>query len=311
VVEVGGIRKEEQQAMHFRLMTYNIGGGRKSFDSSTEDAIEVIRKVSPDILAVQEATSWQDADGIWNSTANMIADGAGFGNRFYFGPTLSMQEHMHVKKAIFINAMFNDWRDWVQGNAVFSRWGFARLGNPSKPGMPRNIPLYSPPVYQGNRDTDPRYGVLARVRKLPISPFIFSTHLTTLIGERVREGSPRPVSGKTEEAQILRLKQAKRMLDLLGEHVLEPGEMVFLLGDFNAVASEPCISSVLEANGGFIRLTPTTRPSATHPKALQPIDHIFAYPRNRLLEYQCWIVDTPVARQASDHLPVVADVKVR
>ena len=86
--------------------------------------------------------------------------------------------------------------------------------------------------------------------------------------------------------------------------------MVFLLGDFNAVASEPCIASVLETEGGFVRLTPTKGPGATHPKALEPIDHIFVYPRHRLAEYQCWIVDSPTARRASDHLPVVADVKV-
>jgi endonuclease/exonuclease/phosphatase family metal-dependent hydrolase len=87
--------------------------------------------------------------------------------------------------------------------------------------------------------------------------------------------------------------------------------VVFLLGDFNAVAGEPCIGSVLESEGGFVRLIPAEGPDATHPKAPGPIDHVFVYPRNRLVEYQCWIVDSATARRASDHLPVVADVEVR
>ena len=48
----------------------------------------------------------------------------------------------------------------------------------------------------------------------------------------------------------------------------------------------------------------------TFPKISEPIDHIFVYPSNRLIEYECWIVDNPITQQASDHLPVVADVKI-
>jgi endonuclease/exonuclease/phosphatase family metal-dependent hydrolase len=132
-----------------------------------------------------------------------------------------------------------------------------------------------------------------------------------LVAEREQEGEPLPLPGRAEEAQILRLKQAKRLLDLLRVHVLERGEVAFLLGDFNAAANEPCIASVLEAEGGFVRLIPAGGPDATHPQVLGPIDHTFVYPRNRLLEYHCWIVDSATARQASDHLPVVADVTVR
>ena len=42
----------------------------------------------------------------------------------------------------------------------------------------------------------------------------------------------------------------------------------------------------------------------------EPIDHILVHPVDRLTEYRCWIVDTPLAREASDHLPVVADVTI-
>jgi endonuclease/exonuclease/phosphatase family metal-dependent hydrolase len=108
---------------------------------------------------------------------------------------------------------------------------------------------------------------------------------------------------------ILRFKQAKRLIDLLKEHVLERGEVVFVLGDFNAVPTEPCISSVLEREG-FVRLVPTEGPGFTHCKHRKCIDHVFMYPRNRLVEHHCWIVDSETAWEASDHLPVVADVMV-
>ena len=298
---------KKQHGSQFRLMTYNVGGGRKDFGSVIGDVIEVVKEVSPDILVIQEAAEFQDADGTWHSVLSQIAQAGECGKHAYFGPTLSMREYMHVRKALFVHSMFSDRRDWRQGNGILSRWGFVRLGDPSKPGVPRNVPLYLTPLYQGSRDTDPRYALLTRVNESSVFPFVVGVHFTTLVAER----GPRPFPGRAEEAEILRFKQARRLLDLLREHVLEPGEVVFLLGDFNAASKELCISSVLEAEGGFVRLNPSQDGIATHPKVAEPIDHILVYPRSRLIEYQCWIVDSPIARRASDHLPVVADVKVR
>lgn len=302
---------KRQQESQFRLMTYNIGGGTEDFRSALNSVIEVIKTVSPDILVVQEATEFQDAEGAWHSTLGQISQAIESGKHFHFGSTICMREHMHVQKPLFVHGIFNDWQDWQKGNAMLSRWQFVRLGDPSKAGVPRNVPLYVTPVYEGNRDTEPRHALLARVSKPPIFPFVVGVHLTTLVAEREEEGGPKPFPGRAEEAQLLRFEQSRRLIDLLREHVLEPEEVVFLLGDFNAMPSELCISSVLESQGGFARLTPTKGPRATHPEALEPIDHIFVHPCNRLVEYQCWIVDSPIARQASDHLPVVADVKVR
>ena len=64
---------EEQQAIQFRLMTYNIGGGRRDFGSILSRVIEVIKEASPDILVVQEATEFQDAEGAWHSDLSQIA----------------------------------------------------------------------------------------------------------------------------------------------------------------------------------------------------------------------------------------------
>ena len=301
---------KKQQESHFRLMTYNIGGGRNDSGSLLTDVIEVIEESSPDILVIQEATEVKDADGASHSVLGHISEAGEFGKHAYFGPTLCMREHMHVKKSLFVHGIFSDWQDWRQGNAILSRWEFVRLGTPSKSGVPRNIPLYLTPFYQGNRDTDPRYAVLARINKPPIFPFVVGVHFTTLSAEREKSGDSQQLTVVTKQAQTLRSEQARRLLDLLKEHVLQPRKVAFLLGDFNAAANEPCISSVLETEAGFVRLTPSTGAKATHLEVLELIDHIFVYPLDRLVDYRCWIVDSPTARRASDHLPVVADVKV-
>lgn len=301
---------EGRQGSQFRLMTYNIMGATGGFDSTLNSVIAVIEDAAPDILVIQEVAELQDADGAWHSALSQIAQAGGFGN-YYLGPTICLREHMHVRKSLFVHAIFNDWQNWRQGNGILSRWEFVRLGDPEKPGAPRNVPIYRTPLYQGNRDTDPRHALLARIGRAPIFPFVLGVHFTTLVAEREREGDPRSLPGRAEEARSLRLEQAKRLLDLLREHVLERGEVIFLLGDFNAVAGEPCIASALETEGRFVRLIPTQGPDVTHSKVLGPIDHIFVYPGDRLIEYECWVVDSPTAQRASDHLPVVADVKVR
>ena len=296
------------EGTRLKLMTYNIGGGRKDFGSVLDDVVKVIQENSPDILVLQEAAEWLDSEQCWHSDASTIARELGYIKGLCFGPTLSMREHFHASKANFVHALFNDWLDWRQGNAILSRWGFVRLGDPSKTGEPRDIPLFRPLQYEGNRDTDPRHALLARVKTPAISFFIVGTHLSTLVGER--GGVEQEIPGKAERAQEMRFKQTCYLLDLVKEHVLEPRELVFLMGDFNATANAACIANVLEARAGFVRLTPENDHIPTHPEAAEPIDHIFVYPAARLVDYQCRIVDTPLAQQASDHLPVVAEVSV-
>ena len=299
-----------QRLSRFRLMTYNIGGGRKDLGSQPDGVVRVIGKVSPDILAIQEAARYQDADGEWHSLLSRVAQAGAFGNHTHFAPALSMREQMDVRKRLFVHGLFSDWQDWRQGNALLSRWEFVRLGDPSRPGTPSNVPLFRAPLYEGNRDTEPRYALLSRIRLPELAMYVAGLHLTTLVGERGQEGESPAQSERREAAQALRVEQARRLLDLLQKHVLARGEVVFVLGDFNAQASEPCISSVLVAEGGFTRLVPENEQTGTYPKAVEPIDHILVYPSDRLAEYRCWIVDTPQARAASDHLPVVAEVAI-
>lgn len=294
-----------QAELQLKLMTYNIGESRKDFGSRPKDIIQVIRDVNPDILIVQEIVETINADGLGSGYAEDIARECEFAD-YYFGPTLSMSEDFHVGKLQFLEALFRDDLEWCQGNALFSRRGFVRFADSTKSGRPRNIRLYRTRFYEGNRDTDPRYAILARINYPPFFPLIIGTHLTTLLGERGGQG--REIPGKTEDAQVFRFHQARRIIDLIKGHTTN--EIIFLMGDFNAVANEPSISSVLEKEGGFNRLIPNN-PQPTHPKATDAIEHIFVYPKERVISYTCEIVDNEIAKRASDHLPVLAEIRIR
>ena len=293
---------------NFRLMTYNLGGGRKGNNSVFEKALGIIQKTTPDILALQETTEWIDADQVKHNLAKWIAGEVSAENYYhhYYGPTLSLQKHFHPAKKLFIQALFSDFQDWSQGNALLSRWPFARLGDPEKQGLPYNLPVFRPVQYEGNRDTDPRHVILARVHSQPIQPFVIVVHLSTLVGER--GNIPDLISGKAEQAQKIRHKQVLLLLEMIREPLLKRGELVFLLGDFNATTEETCFHDLAEA--GFVHLTPENGEAYTHPATRRVIDHILVYPKERLVASHCYIQDNELALQASDHLPVIADVTV-
>jgi endonuclease/exonuclease/phosphatase family metal-dependent hydrolase len=287
-------------------MTYNIGAVKKA-GYSFEGALSIIEENQPDLLAVQESVEMVDLDGMWVRQAVSIADRLGYGNNHYFGAAISMREHFTSKKSLFVDGMFAGWQDWWLGNALVSRWPFVRLGDCTKPGIPQNLPLYRPLRYEGTRDTDPRGMVLGRIDLGPMYPYLIGTHFSTLVGERTHRG--RIDLNVREEAHFMRWKQAHRLLDVVQRHLLDKGEIVFLLGDLNAIPGEVCMSDLLEAEGRFVRLIPDN-PQPTHPKISEPVDHILVYGGGRRIEYHCWIVDKDECRTASDHLPVVADVEI-
>ena len=297
------------EGARFKLMTYNIGGGRRDFGSDPDNVIRVIRDYSPDILALQEAAEWLDAERCWQSDASRIAHELQYIKGLHFGPTLSMQEHSHTDKPIFAYARSQGWSEWRQGNAILSRWDLVQLEDIAKASELYNIPLFRHSRYEGSRDTEPRYALLARVRTPANSPFVIGMHLSTLVGER--GGPGQEIAGKSEQAREMRLKQIRCLLAAVKEYVPKLGTLTFLMGDFNATIKEACIADVLVAEAGFVRLIPENDHTPTHQfKVQEPIDHIFVYPASRLVVHECKIIDTPDADRASDHRPVVADVSV-
>jgi endonuclease/exonuclease/phosphatase family metal-dependent hydrolase len=294
------------------VATLNVSGGEKTFEPfphetrhSRQDAREMlIERMDADLLCLQEVSQHIDADGITHSMMEEISQAAGYDYSFY-GQTLSMETHMQVKKDVMVRGIFNDWWDWSKGNAVLSRIPFSRLSDTSRPGVPRNIPLYQPPVYGGSRDTDPRFALLARINHAPF-PYVATLHLTTLVEEQADPPSPKRIT----RAQDLRCKQIQRFMDLVGEHILQENCPLILAGDFNATPDEPCLADLLESQNGFVRLKPENE-APTHAALDVPIDHIFFYPQDRLVEYSCRIDAGDLSRRASDHLPVMADIRIK
>jgi endonuclease/exonuclease/phosphatase family metal-dependent hydrolase len=298
--------------LNLRVATLNISGGEKTFEEynsgtqkSRQEALEMlIKRLDANILCLQEVSQYIDADGITHSLVENI-NKAGHYNYSFFGKTLSMETHMQVKKDVMVKGIFNDWWDWSKGNSIHARIPFARLSDPTRPGVPRNIPLYQPAVYEGNRDTEPRFALLTRLKEAP-SPYIINLHLTTLVGERTIPAQPQ----KIKESQSLRCWQIQRLLDLVRVHILQQEQPIILAGDFNATADEFGIAQLLESENGFIRLVPENE-GPTHSELEKPIDHIFFYPRQRLAEYSCRIDTGELSKRASDHLPTVANISIK
>lgn len=291
-----------KKELTLRLMTYNIGGGRKNPDSHFPNIVRIIKEENPDILAIQEAVKWNSLDGDQFDQAKEISESGIKSKYHFFGPTLKMQENFHVKKNLFIHGLFNDLENMEQGNVLFSRWPFTRLGNSYKAGSPQNIPLYKV-LYGGNRETDPRYVILSRINMGFVKAFLMTTHLTTLYGERGSKQIPK----RNEDAQIMRWEQCERILDLIKEYVLDKNELTILLGDFNATAGEPAILTSLEKKGGFVRLLPNNN-LGTHLKLGSPVDHILIFPGKYHVKYNCRVYNDKFT--ASDHNPVIADVVI-
>lgn len=292
-----------------RIMTLNLGGGVKNFSgepdettSKNEALLDLLYELQPDVLCVQEIAQYTDAEGLKHSMVDLIRNGAEYSFHCY-GETLSMKHDMQVKKDLMVNGLFKDWWDWSKGNAVFSRLPFARLGDPNREGVPRNVPIYQPLRYEGTRDTDPRYVIITRLKRSPY-PYLVNLHLTTLVAERGEDKQDAIVA----QAQQLRAEQISRVISLVAENILEKGLPLLLAGDFNANPNEPALEQGLEAEYGFVRLTPVLD-IPTHPVA-GAVDHIYFAPANSLRSYTCQVIADNLAHRISNHLPVDADVVI-
>lgn len=291
----------------YRLMTYNIGGGRDPETSPRDLIAQVIREAEPDVLAIQEAVRRQDFDGRWHDDVEALRLLLGEDACAVFAPTVTLQAHLHTRKKALLDALYADDRDWQMGNALISRWPFHRFRVPDQPGPPRDVPLFRPKVYEGTRNSDPRSALLARIGAAPDYPIVIATHLTTLLGEREKL----PVPGVAELAAALRLEQTRQIAALITDEIRASGQIVFLMGDLNATLEEASIRQVLIEETGFLAFDPGPDCPGTHPKVKQPIDHVLAFPAERIEDYACRIVDTETSRAASDHLPVCIEVAVR
>jgi endonuclease/exonuclease/phosphatase family metal-dependent hydrolase len=128
--------------------------------------------------------------------------------------------------------------------------------------------------------------------------------MSTLVAERGKNSTDTGVFRGVD----LRQKQVQTILDLIRTDLLDQQKVVFLLGDFNATAYEPCIQEMLVNKNGFLRLEPGIGKQKTHPGVEDAIDHILVYPRQGVEIKSCSLSSSSAVFQASDHMPVVAEV---
>lgn len=292
-----------------RVMTLNLGGGVKNFTGSAEitagkmdSIIQLINQLQPDLLGVQEIAQHTDADGIKHSMMDQIRNGSKFDYTFY-GETLSIKKQLQIKKDLMIKAIFNDWWDWSKGNALFSKVSFSRLSDPAKSGVPRNIPIFQPLVYEGTRNTDPRFVILSRLKVAPY-PYILNLHMTTLVGER----GANAWQDSIDAGRATRQQQMGKVLGLIEQEILMQQKPVILMGDFNASPEEYCLQGMLEQENNFTRLSPN--PDLETHVSSGRLDHIYFFPSNRLVRYTSRVIDNELSHRVSDHLPVVADLEI-
>lgn len=284
-----------------RLMTYNIGG-IKSSNYSFDSVLQIIKELSPDFLCIQEIVEMTSGSGKLDSQVQEIASILGENTSYWFGPTISLYQNFHPSKNLFVDLVFKDTQEWLQGNAFFSKMNFIALGDELEEGLPKNLPLFTPVSYEGNRNTDPRKLLISRINIPQAYPYVLGTHLTTLVGEH--DENPEMRTQVKGLAQKMRLEQTKKILQIIERHTIHQGKMTILMGDFNANEDESCIVDILETEGKFVRLIPE---NIGNP---QTVDHIFIFAGDNCIDYRCRIYNEEIAYRASDHFPVYADISI-
>jgi endonuclease/exonuclease/phosphatase family metal-dependent hydrolase len=103
-----------------------------------------------------------------------------------------------------------------------------------------------------------------------------------------------------------RIAQAEALAgpDWLGSAACRAGPAI-LAGDFNAIPRSRAYKILAEGLSRQV-LTIPARPTFPARLPLLRLDHVFANPQARILRYQ--VIATPLAREASDHLPLLATV---
>lgn len=283
-----------------RLMTYNIGGGRRDQDKKIENCIQVIDSISPDILGLQEANfKIHPTKGVHSDTDD-VANTLGYKYRS-FHDHITLKKHFSISNTKMVDAIYDDYDDWQVGNSLISKLPFISLSDPFIDGQPKIIPIYKTQLYEGNRDTEPRFASLSRIKFGEINPYLITTHLSTLRGER---GQMKQIE-IYEKAVKLRKLEIQNIIALLEKKVLNKFRPVILMGDFNAEIEEDSLATL--RNAGFSWSKPDG--VCTHQVHNLIIDHIFCFPSTSVKFLSSKIIDTPFSREASDHLPVVAEVR--
>lgn len=278
-----------------------------------------------DLVGLQEVVQVYDAAGdiIRDDLAALQQQGGLSGYQSFFFPHLDSTQQSHYKKwRIVFPEYYEQGYRIQQGSAVLVRkeHPLRDLLLDDRPGsVTGQVVPWTSAFYGGNRDTEPRSLLLARVRLENRRFVLFAcTHLTALTEEN-KHGKRAP----TEWAKHIRKRQmawiveyiqtyrAERRKTCQERHEPYQEEPLLLVGDFNALPEELEQSRLSELN--LEEIEPTEGPSFTHRKHQIRIDLIYASQSitgNAARVIDLSALETVADRRISDHHPVIAEFEV-
>jgi len=325
--------------VEIKVATANIAGAARE-EKANPCKYEMLGKIlsEADIIGLQEVVKVEDAignfvrDDIEELQKNGLSD-----YHHYFFPHLDSTQQSHPdkwkgkkgKKSAFSSDYYEKYRV-QQGTAVLvkSSYDICDLWDDKRQGqhyvVGQIIPWYleKPTFYKGDRDTEPRSLLLARIQ-LEEERFVLfcCTQLTTLTEEK--KGDERV---PTCAAVRIRTKQINWIVDYIKDYQDAyqqrhqescQKEPIILVGDFNAESIAGELGGLQTCLGlKLVELRPSQDVSYTHRNYNILIDLIYA--TRETIDGSACIIDLeelektlPDKRRISDHNAVIAKLSLR
>ena len=302
------------------------GGAREEYSDPCKYKILGDLLSGSDIIGLQEVVQVYEPDsccGIRDDIAELKRDSGLSDYQHYFFPYLDSTQQSHPVKwtsRIFSSYYEQEYRILEgtailvkQQHSVYDLWCDDRLGY----AVGQVLPWYldAPTIYLGNRDTQPRTLLLARVRLASKFVLFCCTHLATLKEEGAKQygGGKGPATQKAVDLRAMQIKWIVQYIESYQRAREADGktrEPVIIVGDFNAEPKTPELDGLRQIN---LELVPFATPNVgyTHRKHKILIDLIYA--AKCAIKGTACIVDLRELealsdRRVSDHNPVIADL---
>ncbi len=318
---------KQNEKMTIKVATANIAGAARE-ETADPCKYKMLGSIfsGVDIIGLQEVLKVVRPDGsVCRDDVKELQNSGLSGYESFFFPHLDSRQHSHPLKWEGDGTTKSAFRSYYDQGCHIQQ-GAAILVKPphciydfwrDRPGsaIGQIIPWYcdAPTFYQGNRDTEPRSLLLARIRLKNKFVLFCCTQLTTLKEESQK------VSGKaprvpTPNAIAIRTNQINWIVRYIGNYqaARQEKEPIILVGDFNAKPTAQELQPLV-SNLDLERVFPEGDP-ATHRGYEIPIDLIFATKATlsgsaRITDLEDW--ETSPGGRISDHHPVIAEIGFR
>jgi len=297
------------------VITCNAAGGKPARESDPRVLGAVLASYEPDFIVLQELTVCRCGDvtcldtlGTLNSFVGLAKDGSGRRYKALYRASVDTQRHRVNPNKIMPDGRGPKWQREPFVGHQFAAQGNGFLVHPRwKTGRLQVVPLFTPPKFQGDRDTEPRELLLLRVSRRDdptVCLRMACTHLTTTVREHKD-------ADELKDARRMRQEQAAKAARALSP-IIESGERVLLGGDFNSESESAELAPLRDLRA----LVPATKRCPDHHKDLGThirrsrfIDLIWAGPRQQVKVLECRLLVGDTLEAATDHRPVLARLR--